>query len=141
MARKKPENEKPTRYRQLPVKLTEHELKVRGQELGAAVERQREAEETKKAQAKDAKEIVDECRKETLRLKDIVNSGTETRAVPVRLQVDLDERLIHTIRLDVEPPAIVSSRSMTEEEIASAQQGRLFPADLADADELDEKDE
>lgn len=100
--------------RELPVKLTDAELRERAKELGAAIEDHAIAERQKKAAADDFKMQLEALDTKISNLGHIVTRGEEYRPVAITTRKDFERSKVETIRLDTNE--VVDSRPMTLDE-------------------------
>lgn len=115
----------------LPVKLTEEEIRTKGSEQAEAVGELSRQESEKKETVKELNVGLKSTRKRINELAQAVRTGVEIRPVDCRVVPVGDE--MHTERLDTNET--VDRRPMNEYERREAAQGRLFE------DEQEERDE
>ncbi len=115
----------------LPVKLTEEEIRARGSEQADAVGELSRQEAEKKETVKGLNIGLKSTRKRINELALSVRTGVEIRAVDCRVVPVGDE--MHTERLDTNET--VDRRPMNEYERREAAQGRLFEDEQEEAEE------
>jgi hypothetical protein len=100
--------------RLLPVKLTEEEIKVKGEELAKSIDDHTNLEKEKKSVLSDFTKRLKESSEFVRRTAKIVETGTEFRDVPVRKDFDPKKNICRIFREDTGD--LVEARSMTAEE-------------------------
>jgi hypothetical protein len=120
----------------LPVKLTEEEIRTKGSEQADAVGELSRQEAEKKETVKELNIALKSTRKRINELAQAVRTGVEIRQVECRVVPVGDE--MHTERLDTNET--VDRRPMSEYERREAAQGRLFEDEQEDADEAEPAD-
>ena len=100
--------------RSLAVKLTQEEIKIKGEELAKSIDEHTKLEEEKKQVTSDLTKRLKQSSVEVRRTAKIVETGTEFRDVPIRKDFDPKKNLCHIYREDTND--LVESRSMTAEE-------------------------
>lgn len=106
---------------QLPVKLTDDELRYRGDELARLTKEVDDLEFEKKESQADYKAKIDARRVAALKLADAIKAKTEVRDVEVCDTTDHDARKVYTVRQDT--GEVVNSRPATTEDL----QEDMFP--------------
>ena len=115
--------------RNLPVRLTDFELRDRAKELGEKLSEKTRLEAEKKFPADHFKSAIEKAEARIADLGVVVTEGVEYRAIPVTTNKNFDRSLVETIRTDT--AEVVDSRPMTADE---RQQG-LFDDGEATTDE------
>ncbi|MCC6989914.1 MAG: hypothetical protein IT181_12995 [Acidobacteria bacterium] len=98
----------------LTCQLTDDEQRERGRQLAEALRAVGEEELDQKAQKERMKERLEALHGEVTRLGGIVRAGEEERAVQVRLELDDEKGMVHSVRLDT--GELFHSRPMTQQE-------------------------
>lgn len=99
----------------LPVKLTEEEIKLRGQQLAGLEDKYEEVQALGKQEAKLRKDELEGLRAEILRLTKQINSGKEQRDVQTEERKEWETEEVLTFRCD--NYEIVDRRPMTPNEL------------------------
>lgn len=100
---------------QLPVRLTDGEIRERGEELAAKLEKQAEVTIEAKAKATAYKDVINELGTQINALAWKVNQGKENRAVDCREEANFTNRMAETFRMDT--GEVVRSRPLTPAEM------------------------
>jgi len=108
-----------TATRFLKCSLTDDEVKVRGQQLAAAVKEFNEEATEQKDRKAEMKEQLDEIESRIDQLARVVNEKAEQRDVVVEIRADLGLKLIEEVRTD--SGEMLGSRTMSGDDLRQAQ--------------------
>ena len=125
------------RTMELPVKLTDEEVRLKGEKIARRLKDRENLEEERKAAAKAAKEEIGELDAEIIELRDEVRERREMRDVQVSDEKDWGRKIVRTLRLDT--GEVVASRPMTPAELQ--QHLKLVEDEQPEESEDDEDDE
>lgn len=106
--------------RGLPVTLTDEEMAERGHQLGKLEREIREREEHRRSVMKDLKAQIDADRGRAVELSETLESRTEDRAVPVRIEGSFAGNVVRVIRIDT--GEMIEERAMSADERAKLTQ-------------------
>lgn len=115
MTRKRENGPDNTEVRELPIALTDDEVRVRGKELAKVESEYRLAEDAKKADAAHHKDVLTEIEERRGKLAEAINSGKELRRTECAWRRNDDRKTMELLRLDTSE--IVESRGMTDAEL------------------------
>lgn len=109
--------------RGLPVSLTDEEMAERGYQLGKLEREIREREENRRSVMRDLKAQIDADRGRAVELAETLESRTEDRAVPVRIEGSFSGNVVRVVRVDT--GEVVEERAMSADERAKLTQSEI----------------
>lgn len=120
--------------RELPVPLTDEELKERGQELAEKMREVDQAEQAKKDAAAHHKQIVERLTAEASDMARVIRAGKVERSVKCYTEHDLEKEVARVVRCDT--GEVVETRTLSRDELNDLRQGKLFkePAPAAEGE-------
>lgn len=108
--------------RSIKVRLTEDEVRARGELLASSVKKRESVVEAHATEKKAMRELEEDCTRDIARLAEIVNERREERIIDVELRVNLKTGMVDVVRLDT--GEVIEQRVMEEKERMRLQ-GRL----------------